>query len=96
LVLRSPINNLFLPLQAFHENHYNAFFYGGTYNMFLACNVTDLNFDGKSTSTSSVGEAGGVNLPTLSTHEAKPKWLKLITTTMFYLLLITNVEHNGP
>jgi len=58
--------------------------------------VTNLNFDGKSTSTSSIGEAGGVSLLELSTHEAKPKWLKLIAPIVFYLILIQNVEPNDP
>jgi hypothetical protein len=64
--------------------------------MFLACNVIDLNFDGKSTSTSPVGEARGVNLLTLYTHETKPKWLEFITPIVFYFLIITNVEPNDP
>jgi hypothetical protein len=38
--------------------------------MFLIYNV--INFDGKSIATSRVGEAGGVNPPTLFAHEAKP------------------------
>jgi hypothetical protein len=40
----------------------------GTCNMFLSYNVT--NFDGKSITTSPIGEVGGVSPPTLSTHEA--------------------------
>jgi hypothetical protein len=58
--------------------------------------VTELNFDGKSTSTSPVGEARGVSLPALSTHEAKPKWLEFIAPTVLYFLIITNVEPNDP
>jgi hypothetical protein len=53
--------------------------------MFLVYNLT--NFDGKSITTSPVGEAGGVSLPTLSTHEAKPRWLKLIAPIVLCLLL---------
>ncbi len=60
-------------------------FYYGTCNMFLAYNAT--NFDGKFVSTSPIGEVGGVSPLALSTHEAKPRWLKLITPTMFCFLL---------
>jgi hypothetical protein len=62
--------------------------------MFLACNVTSFNFDGKFTSMSPIGEARGVSLPTLFANEVKPKWL--IAPVVFYLLLITNVEPHDP
>jgi hypothetical protein len=58
--------------------------------------VIDLNFDQKSTSTSPIGEARGVNLPTLFAHETKPKWLEFITLIVFYPLITTNVEPNDP
>ncbi len=44
-------------------------------------------FDGKFIATSPVGEVRGVSSLTLSTHEIKPRWLKLITPTMLCLLL---------
>jgi hypothetical protein len=53
--------------------------------MFLSYNVT--NFVGKSIATSPIGEVGGVSPPTLSTHEAKPRWLKLIAPIVLCLLL---------
>jgi len=66
-------------LQALHEDHYN---------MSLTCNVTDLNFDGEST-TSPIGEARGISLLAFSAHEVKPIWPELITPIVLCLLLIT-------